>query len=477
MNRNIRFLRTAKLLSVTGLVLILSPFLYAFMGAGEAEIFDLLFAFIGPVLFMTLGYLLQSFVGWVTRYRRKDVRFDGGVKYVDIGDCILSIVICILTVIPMILIYRTYRISIDQFIDPYALYLYIPPVIAAAIMITGVILWFLPYHKLIYTESAFGYGAVYLICFLLSAIFGVSLIPVTVSFTVFIGIFFTVSNLGCIDEALSASKFRVPSNNFRSYNLKLTLKHYAVTVIAALLIFCIIVLAFGFIDPDVNLDPHDSTREEERLVSDEFEAVEGVAMDGFWAKLFSVRDAEGMSGIMKLSMFVVVGAFLILVMWWIYRKHLLKKFFALVILLFTSIGDFFEALLILFEGKNDIPLPESYVDTDVDIDCVTEYREYKIKEELSRHSFETALQSKITLEEKYAYAYSVYTRLVRGHRYGIKPSDTPRVLTAKLSAQRNKDLERATPVFEDIRYRTVSPDKTVCEDELLKLVDMVKQIL
>lgn len=477
MNTNIRFLKTAKLLSVIGLVLILSPFLYAFMGAGEAEIFDLLFAFIGPALFMALGYLLQSFVGRVTGYKRKDIRFDGGVKYVDIGACILPVVICALTVIPMIIIYRSYRISIDQFIDSYALYLYIPPIVASAMMIAGVILWFLPYYKLIYTESAFGYGALYLICYMLSAIFGVSLIPVTISFALFIGIFFTVSNLGCIDEALCASKFRVPSNNFRSYNLKLTLKHYAVTLIAALLIFCIIVLAFGLIHPDINLDPHGNTQEEDRLVSDEFEAVEGVAMDGFWAKLFSVKDAEGMSGVMKISMFVVVGAFLIFVMWWIYRKHLLKKFFYIVKLFFTSIGEFFEALLMLFEGKKDISLPESYVDKEVDIDCVIAYREYKIKEELTRQSFEIALQSKPTLEEKYAYAYSVYTRLVRGHRYGIKPSDTPRVLTAKLSAQRNRELEKATPVFEDIRYRDLSPDKTVCEEELLKLVDMVKQVL
>ncbi len=477
MNTNKRFAKTAKLLSVFGFVLILSPYLYAFMGAGEAEIFDLLFAFAGPALFITLGYLLQSFVGRVTGYKRKDIRFDGGVKYVELSACILSIFICILTVIPMIILYRSYRISVDQFIDPYALYLYIPPVIAVGIMIAGVILWFLPYHKLIYTESALGYGAVYLICYMLSAIFGVSLIPVTLSFTLFIGIFFTVSNLGCIDEALSASKFRVPSNNFRSYNLKLTLKHYAVTLIAALLIFCMLMLLIGMISPDINLDPHDNTQEEDRVVPDGFESVEGVAMDGFWARLFAVRNADGMSGIMKISMFVVVGAFLILVLWWIYRKHLLKKFFYLVKLLFAGIGEFIEALLMMFETKNELPLPESYTDKDVDIDCVMEYREYKIKEELTRQSFEVALEARSTLEEKYAYAYSVYTRLIRGHKYGIKASDTPRVLTAKLSAARKTELEKATPVFEDIRYRDLSPDKSVCNKELNRLVDMVKQIL
>ncbi len=476
MNTNIRFAKTAKLLSVIGLVLILSPFLYAFMGAGESEIFDLLFAFAGPTLFVTLGYLLQAFVGRVTRYRRKNIRFDGGIKYIDLQACILPVFICILTVIPMIMLYRGYRVSVDRFIDAYALYLYIPPIIAAAMMVLGVMLWFLPYHKLIYTEAVFGYGALYLICFIISVIFGVSLIPVTFSFALFIGIFFTVSNLGCIDESLSASKFRVPSNNFRSYNLKLTLKHYAVTLIAAILIFCLIILALGAVHPDISLSTNDDKNKTDTLI-DEHVTPDGISAKGFWAALFAVKDAEGMSGIMKISMFVVVGAFTVLVLWWIYRKHLLKKFFYFVKLLFTSISEFFEALLMLFESKNDIPMPESYVDKDVDIDCVMEYREYKIKEELTRQSFEAALEAKSTLEEKYAYAYSVYTRLMRGHRYGIKPSDTPRVLTAKLSAARKTELENATPVYEDIRYRVIKPKQSVCEAELKELVSLIKQIL
>ncbi|MBQ4601780.1 MAG: hypothetical protein IJB24_02865 [Clostridia bacterium] len=476
MNTNIKFAKTAKLLSVFGFILILSPFLYAFMGAGENEIFDLLFAFAGPVLFISLGYLLQALVGRVTRYKRKDIRFDGGVKYIDLPACILPVVLCVLTVIPMIMLYRGYRISIDHFIDAYALYLYIPPIIASAMMILGVVLWFLPYNKLIYTESVYGYGALYLICFIISGVFGVSLIPVTAAFALFIGIFFTVSNLGCIDESLSASKFRVPSNNFRSYNLKLTLKHYAVTVVCAILIFCLIMLTIGALHPDISLSQKNDKNKTDTLL-DEHIAPDGISSKGFWAALFNVKDAEGMSGIMKVSMFVVVGAFLVLVLWWIYRKHLLKKFFYLVKLLFTSIGDFIEGLLSLFEGKQNTSLPESYVDTDVDIDCVIQYREYKIKEELTRHSFEAVLEAKSTLEEKYAYAYSVYTKLMRGHKYGIKPSDTPRVLTAKLSAARKNELEKATPVFEDIRYRVVRPDKTVCESQLTRLVDMVKQIL
>ncbi len=477
MNTSKRFAKTAKCLSVLGFVLLLTPFIYAFTAAGERNRVEISVSVISPLIFIGLGYLLQALVAKVTRYKRREMTFDEGVKYVEIHACILSLALCAVSALPLTLLYRNYRLSVETYIDPYALYLYIPPVVCAAMTALGVILWFYPYHKLVYVESAYGYGAAFLIIMLISVIFGVSLIPISVCFTLFLGIFFTVSNLRSIEESLSASKFRVPSNNFRSYNLKLTLKHYAVTVVAAALIFCLIVLVFGAIHPEINLDPHDATQEEDRLISDGDMPAGSVSMGEFWAKLFAVKDAEGMSGIMKISMFFVVGAFIIFVLWWIYRKHLLKRFFSIIILLFTSIGEFIEGLLALFEGKSEEELPQSYVDTEKDIDCFVEYREYKIKEELTRQSFEINLEAKESLEEKYAYAYSVYTRLIRGHKYGVKASDTPRMITAKLSAQRKNELESATPVYEDIRYRVVKPNTGVCERELKELIGLVKQIL
>ncbi|MBR6513738.1 MAG: hypothetical protein IKT46_02770 [Clostridia bacterium] len=479
MNTNKRFAKTAKLLSVFGIMLILSSFLYAFTGAGDGDIFDLIFSSFGPILFVGLGYMIQSIVGTVTRYKRRDSHFDGDVKYVALSACIIPIVLCILCAIPLAILYRYYCVLTQSSIDIYDLSLYIPPILSAAMMILGALVWFFPYHTLIRTEWVYGYGALWLAGFIVSVVFGVSLVPITLCFTLFIGIFFTVSNLGCIEESLSASKFRVPSNNFRSYNLKLTLKHYALTLIVAVLILCLIILAVGIIQPKITpIDPESSVQEDDEVVPEEpIVSGEGVAADGFWAKLFYVRDESGMAGIMNVAMIVVTVAFAVFVLWWLYRKHLLKRFFALLILLFSSISEFFEALLQLFEGRIKVSATESYVDTEVDIDCVVEYREYKAAEVLTRQGFDAALKELSTLEEKYTYAYSVYTKLIRGHKYGIKASDTPRVLTAKLLAARKPELERATPVFEDIRYRDISPDKAVCEAELNKLAGMVRRIL
>ena len=138
---------------------------------------------------------------------------------------------------------------------------------------------------------------------------------------------------------------------------------------------------------------------------------------------------------------------------------------------------FSEFLLRLFEKNQPAAklLPDNYVDRE--IECFTDYREFKVRHELNRHTFLAALDEKEGIEEKYAYAYSVYTRLIRGHKYGVKSSDTPRVITAKLSAMRKNELESATPVYEDIRYRVVSPSPDICDAELKKLVQLVKEIL
>ena len=474
MNTNKHFAKTAKFLSVLGFVLVLVPLIYAFAAAGEPKKGRLVFSVAAPFIFVALGYLLQAVVSKVSGYKQKEPTFDDGVKYIELSACILSLVICIASALPLTALYKAYVMSVEKYIDPYALYLYLPPVICVAMMAAGVILWFYPYHKLMYAQTAYGYGAAFLIIMLISAIFGVSLVPITACLALFLGIFFTVINLRSIEESLSTSKFRVPSNNFRSYNLKLTLKHYLVTVVIALLAFCLLMLLIGAINPDINLDPKDT---EDKSVVYADNGASTPSSKGLITAFFTSADSNGISGIMKFSMLMVVGAFLIFVLWWIYRKHLFKKFFGTILLLFRGIGDFIDGLLLLFEGKVNEDIPQSYVDTEKDIDCFVEYREYRIKEELTRQSFELNLEAKGSLEEKYAYAYSVYTRLIRGHKYGVKASDTPRMITAKLSAQHMTELVDATPVYEDIRYRTVKPKPNICERELNELVALIKEIL
>ncbi len=465
-----RYARIAKFLSLIAIILVLSPFIYAFTATGEATLFDLVFSLGVSTLFISLGYLLQALWGRINGYKRRGVIFEDEIKYFDIHAAVLPILISVLCTIPVHLIYKAYRISNEGYIDMYDLDLYLVPVLCCAVMIFGIILWFLPYHKLMHKDMIYAYGALLLGNFVICLIFGVPTLFLTVATVIFLAIFFTVSNLRSIEEALSVSKFRVPSNNFRSYNFKLTLKHYVVTVVAAIVAFSIVFLLITVIaPPEIKFDP-------EQEIAENLPLDNGSSAGEGSDALFDIYSKS--KGPILIFCYAAIAVTLIsLILWFVRQKHLLKKFFGMIAMVFAAIGEFFEFLLRIFEKDHPATdlVPDNYVDRE--IECFTEYREFKIKEELSYKSFTANLEAKQTLEEKYAYAYSVYTRLIRGYKYGIKASDTPRMITAKLSAVKKDELNDATPVYEDIRYRVVKPNEKICEEQLKELITLVRQTI
>lgn len=464
-----KYARIAKLLSLIAVILVLSPFIYAFTATGGATLFDLVFSIGAPTLFISVGYLLQALAGKVNGFKRRGVIFEDEIKYFDMSAALLPILVSVISALPIHFIYKAYRIAKEIHIDMYDLDLYLVPVVCSAIMIFGVVLWFLPYHKLMHRDMIYAYGSILLADFVISLIFEVSTLFVTVATVIFLAIFFTVSNLRSIEEALSVSKFRVPSNNFRSYNIKLTLKHYAVTIVSALVILSLTVLVLSFIDINIKFDPEQTVAENIPLDNTEVTGTEPGIFKAF----------SGNRTPMLIFSYVTIAITLIsILLWFIRQKHLVRKFLNMIKMVFAAIGEFIEFLLYgLFEKNNPgvDPVPDNYVDRE--IECFTEYREFKVMEELDYRSFTANLDAKESLEEKYAYAYSVYTRLIRGHKYGIKASDTPRMITAKLSAVRRDELNNATPVFEDIRYRVVKPDDKICEEQLKELIALVRQTI
>lgn len=465
-----KYARIAKALSLIAIILVLSPFIYAFTATGKATLFDLVFSLGVPTLFLSFGYFIQALWGRIKGYKRKGVIFEDEIKYFDIHSAVLPVFVSVFCTIPVHLIYKAYRISTEGHIDRYDLDLYLVPVLCCAVMIFGVVLWFLPYHKLMHKDMIYAYGALLLGNFVICMIFGVPTLFLTVASVIFLAIFFTVSNLRSIEEALSVSKFRVPSNNFRSYNFKLTIKHYVVTIVSALVVFSIIFLLMTVIaPPDIKFDP-------EQEIAENLPLDNGSGTGEGSNALFDIYSKS--KGPILIFCYVAIAVTLIsIILWFIRQKHLLKKFFGMIAMVFAAIGEFFEFLIRIFEKNHPAAdvVPDNYVDRE--IECFSEFREFKIKEELTYKSFTANLEAKTTLEEKYAYAYSVYTRLIRGHKYGVRASDTPRVITAKLSAVKKDELNDATPVYEDIRYRVVKPNEKICEEQLKELVALVRQTI
>ena len=468
--------RIAKALSVIGLVLVIAPFVYAFVGNSFDSPVDILVSVGIPLILVSLGYFMQALVGKITKYKRVDPAFDTAVRYVDLGQAVVPFVICFISYFPFCSLVRAYRASVEVHYDPYSLGLYLIPALFSLAIALGVVLWFYPYHRIVHNSLVYAYGAGFLAGAVISAIFGVGMTFQTVCFVIFLGIFFTVCNLRSIEEALFASKFRVPSNDFRSYNIYLTLKRYAITLLSAVLLFSVVFL----IGSNIRFSPMDTSTEteekaEEGVLSDEI--VEAEKSEPGKEIERNTRVSETASILSTLCSIVVVGAFFVLVLYLLFRKHLLRRLFALIAFVAGSIREFMIDLFGIFENRGESDIPANYVDTESVYDCNVEYSYYGIAEELTPKSFDAALNGIDTADEKLAYAYSVYCRLVRGDRYGVKASDTPRMITAKLTAQRKPDLEGVTPVYEHIRYRELPADPRDCEAELKSLCRIIKDML
>lgn len=471
--------KLAKFLSLIALMLVIAPFLYAFIAPGTTTLYAVLFSFAAPCLLLFGGYSIQAIMGKLTKFKRTDDSFDPNEKYVDMPCALLPLILCAASYIPFSSLYERYKTITEGIFDRYALDLYLVPALFALAVAAGVILWFYPYHKILHIELVFAYGAVYLATLIISVINGAGLAFLIICFIIFLALFFTVSNLRSIEQSLSASKFRVPDNNFRSYNFSLTVKHYFITLLCALLLFSVLFLcgrAFGALINSGSAEDEPKEKQEQSYYENS-PAKGGYDRDiGFE----SYNDDAGLNPLTVISSIVVVAAFIILVLYLLFKKRLLLRFFAFISLIFSSIAEFLSSFLLLLDrSKPDLDsFPSNYVDTESRVDYYAEYREYGIFEELTFKGFESRLEEKEGLTEKYAYAYSVYTSLIQGDKYGIKASDTPRMLTAKLTAQRLPQLEIATPIYEDIRYALKPPaNEGVCRQQLAELVKLIKEIL
>ncbi len=466
--------KIAKALSLLALILVFSPFLYAFVSNSFDASVDILIALVIPSILLFIGYFLQALMSRITKFKRSDNEFDSNMKYIDISRVTLPLVLCAAAFFPLCSLMQAYKEYTEVYFDRYALDIYLYPALCCLIMAAGVILWFYPYHKLLHIRLVYAYGAGFLIDAVISGLFSVNTVFHAICFVIFLGIFFTVSNLRSIEESLSASKFRVPSNDFRSYNLAMTVKHYLTTLLAAAVLFSAVYLIVS----SIHVSPIDMSEDDKEAPGEvAYELVEGEEHKEGKEIEKNVKVSQGPSALSIICGIIVVGAFLGFVLYWLFRKHLLKRFFVILTDIFANIWEVVAAFFGMLEGKQEDDIPANYVDVESSVDCDVSYTHYGVIEELTPKSFDASLAAKDTYEEKLAYAYSVYCTLVRGDRYGIKISDTPRMINAKLTAQRKPDLEAATPLYETVRYRECSPKEGECRYRLGELVEMVKAML
>lgn len=481
-----RYSKIAKLLAVIAVILAVIPVLYAFLFAGLGR-WGTLISIGLPVVFISFGYGLQALCAKVVGYRKQDkeIEVNGKLQYVNPGVAAFPMIVCAGLGVGIFYLEK-YLLSLFEIrYDPYSVYIILIPAGLAAFAIAGAVFWFYPYDKLLPMSSLAVFGGIFMFTFMLSILFlQVSTLLLTVCFILFFMIFMTVSNLRNIEESIKHAKFRMPENDFRSYNFALTVKYLVMTFLIATLVFSCIYA----VSSNIRHTPEPIEQERSELTAQDHGdmGIGNDAQDRLDAGIGIGDDSSGTTFTQLLSYIVVIGGLAALLLWLCFKKNLFGKLFAF---LSAVWGGFFEFVAELFNiigrigHKEEYDFPLSYVDTEGAVDPYVDYEasygEYSSLLCLSIKEFDRILSEKESIEEKYAYAYSTYCGLMRLGDNGVKDSDTPRVLTQKLKAQRKADLAGATPVYEDIRYRlakpAASPDRHL--DELVSLVHSQLRVL
>ncbi|MBE6686640.1 MAG: hypothetical protein E7591_05345 [Ruminococcaceae bacterium] len=481
--------RVGKLLAVIAVMLVIAPplQLFAFLGLGKFSVWISLGI---PAVFFGIGYLLQTVVSKISGCEPNDGESGiEGVKlnYVDKKVIAFPVFLCALEGVGIYFLITFLLKRFDIIYDPYSLYLYLIPAVLALFSVAGCVFWFIPYNKILPMEMLPLFFAVFAFTFIFSIFFKADQSFLSICLLIFFPIFMIVNNLYNIEESIKHAKFRMPENNFRSYNFALTVKYILVT-------FTVIALMFSlYYAIASNTSVRFSQMKNERSEWEQRDISSGTASEkndnGSVSEITDnskllEENTGGTTVSQLLSYIIVIGGFLIVLGYWLYKKHLFKKLFSVLGLLWQGFFEFVQSLfelIGLIGVKEKYELPRTYVDTeeylDPYADYYSRYGEYKGLEYLSIKEFDAELEAKESPEEKYAYAYSTYCGLIRMGDNGIKRSDTPRVLTQKLKAQRKADLERATPLYEDIRYRLKKPESAPAERELKELVSLVHSLL
>lgn len=481
-----RYSKIAKLLAVIAVILAVIPVLYAFLFAGLGR-WGTLISIGLPTAFVSLGYGLQALCAKVVGYRKQDkeIEVNGKLQYVDPGVAAFPMIVCAGLGVGLYYLEKYLLSYFEIRYDPYSVYIFLIPAGIAAFAVAGAIFWFYPYDKLLPMSSLAVFGGIFMFTFMLSVLFlRVSTLILTVCFILFFIIFMTVSNLRNIEESIKHAKFRMPENDFRSYNFAMTVKYLVMTFLIATLVFSCIYAVSSNITPSP--EPIEQERTEWTPQDHGEMGIGNDAQNGLDAGIGIEENSSGTTIPQLLSYIVVVGGLVVLLFWLCFKKNLFGKMFIFLSAVWVGFFEFFAELFDIIGRigrKEEYEFPLSYVDTEgsVDpyIDYESNYGEHGSLLRLSIKEFDRILSEKESLEEQYAYAYSTYCGLIRLGDNGVKGSDTPRVLTQKLKAQRKADLEAATPVYEDIRYRLIkpeaSPEKNI--DELISMVHAQLRIL
>lgn len=439
-----------------------------------------LYSLIYTLIFVLAGYLLQAVVSLLFRFRRSEDIGRSLDKYISLPHLLLPVIIALGVGVSYALKRRAELLAAHE-IDLYSLAPFGYGFLIFVLMLFGILIWFIPFGKLMTKQSLVPVGLVYLGFFVFTPF-------INVKSHTFIGVGYLVyvaAALFLINQASLERYFRSVggvSPSTRRYN----------ALIAIFLLCCILVTLFavlgamtggfalvkGAIAAALRSGYEEYESDEEYSVIDQSAPSEGVE--------FTLQPIPPM---VRFFLFMILAvAVVIFFLMRIY--HFFKynssegKFGGVLLAFFEAIKDtvmgFIELLMRLFGSKFTKPVessvPMSYHEERISLSGVS-VREKGLPAIRSYADFKNKLDRLSDPAERYRFAYAVMLRLAE-ESYALKGSDTPREAAKFLVAKGWDDAITDQSVsYEFTAYSSAIPPQERLESEITEICHRVRAML
>ncbi len=464
--------------------MVIAPYMYLLTFFNFS--YPALFSFGLVISAVFTGYFFQWIFGTVTKIKRAadNNSYDTIENYFKPHQALINFIIALLVGIAMkeiiadYLKYR-YETGMDQIFDKYSLTPYSVAILTTAAMITGIVVWFYPFGKIISIKTVIPLIAVFFINFMLITIYGgISQSFVTLSMLIFIICSFFTLNQSNILKTYRISRTVKITPSARLYNIKLIL--FVILGLAAILIITLsFITGIGVIVRIVLFFILKSVFQRDEITDDASDIARSFS-DSVFNGLIDSMDINGNVSKMFFLLFFIIILCVIVFFILSHRRevwYLIKKFFM------TLIQNVFDFLINVIDFNK--PDKENYIILDYRDDEMkmdeSAIKEYDPQKNLKKNNYRDFIMKLNTIQndsEKIKFAYSVLIAYWKTANIGISDSDTPREIMAKILYENNNtDIEVITDVFESVKYAEINIEQQRSEKTLDSICVLLQRYL
>ena len=434
---------------------------------------------------VTVGYIFTAFVSSVFRYKRKDdfstdKRLRASIRIFCSAVAVIVGVFLIPVFRKMFYVFYEHRTNLNIYYDDKSLLPHIAALLTAGFIIFGIMVWFIPSHKLINEYSLIWYVAIALLEFIFCLdenlmIFVISVFLVTSAI---------ILNQGCISRTVYDSVADITVKQ-RGYNMVLALTFTTLVIPIFFICACVVAGVVVIIRIPIFIFAQSMVEKEEvdPFLNDYYYEPGGSRADIFGESVFGGMDNMAMYFVGFLFICLIIFAILGLknrISFSQVSQNIVDFFRNIA----DTIKDFLEPLIEFFGGnglrKISAEITENiyYRDEEIKLQkaVITPYDDSKI-EQMSYKDFYRNLINHPDLRSQLAYSYTILRALYKNKIDG-KISDTPRQTNQKLNKYGvSFDINYVTQKYEKLFYADFALDETESEKTLSEMCSDIRNKL